>query len=309
MYEAELQRLEKELSQVDINAIPKAIPSENYTDEALAALAARAAESDVIFFVGGISPNIEGEELRGVELDGFSGGDRTKIELPEIQGRVLKALHATGKPVVFVLCSGSAVALEANESDYDALVCAWYGGQAAGTAVGDILNGTVSPSGRLPVTFYKSSAQLPDFENYDMTGRTYRYMTEKPLYPFGYGLSYANFKYSKAKLSAKKIAAGESVKVRVKVTNKSKVDSDEIVQVYVKRLGDAAAPVKSLKGFQRVSLKAGETKIVEIELPASSFEYYSEADDDLAVKTGKYKILCGSSSADKDLKAVKLKIK
>ncbi len=305
--QAQRERMMAQIKNIDINSIPRAIPSENYTDEALAALAARAAESDVIFFVGGISPEIEGEEMR-VQLDGFAGGDRTKIELPEVQGKVLKALHATGKPVVFVLCTGAAVALAANEADYDALVCAWYGGQAAGTAVGDVVSGVVSPSGRLPITFYKSTDQLPDFENYDMAGRTYRYMTEAPLYQFGFGLSYANFKYGKAKLSSKKIKAGESVTVKVKVTNESKVDSDEVVQVYVKRLGDAAAPIKDLKGFKRISLKAGETKVVEIELPASSFEYYSEADGELAVKTGKYKILCGKSSADKDLKALKLRL-
>lgn len=307
MMQAQRERMMAQIKDIDINSIPRAIPSENYSDEALAALAARAAESDVIFFVGGISPEIEGEEMR-VQLDGFAGGDRTKIELPEVQGKVLKALHATGKPVVFVLCTGAAIALAANEADYDALVCAWYGGQAAGTAVGDVVSGVVSPSGRLPITFYKSTSQLPDFENYDMAGRTYRYMTEAPLYQFGFGLSYANIKYGAAKLSAKKIKAGESVTVKVKVTNKSKIDSDEIVQVYVKRLGDAAAPIKDLKGFKRVSLKAGETKVVEIELPASSFEYYSEADGDLAVKTGKYKILCGKSSADKDLKALKLRL-
>ena len=305
--QAQRERMMAQIKNIDINSIPRPIPAENYTDEALAALAARAAESDVIFFVGGISPEIEGEEMR-VQLDGFAGGDRTKIELPEIQSKMLKALHATGKPVVFVLCTGAAIALAENEADYDALVCAWYGGQAAGTAVGDVVSGVVSPSGRLPITFYKSTSQLPDFEDYDMAGRTYRYMTEAPLYQFGFGLSYANFKYGKAKLSAKKIKAGESVTVKVKVTNKSKVDSDEIVQVYVKRLGDAAAPIKDLKGFKRVSLKAGETKVVEIELPASSFEYYSEADGDLAVKTGKYKILCGKSSADKDLKALKLRL-
>ena len=286
----------------------KPIPSENYSDEAMSALAARAGEADVIFFVGGLSAFVEGEEMP-MKIDGFSGGDRTKIELPEIQGRMLKYLHSTGKPVVFVLCSGSAMGLEQNEADYDALLCAWYPGQDGGRAVADIVSGKVSPSGKLPVTFYKSTAQLPDFENYDMEGRTYRYMKEEPLYPFGYGLSYARISYGRGRLSARKVGEGESVSIRVKLRNRSKVDADEVVQVYVRRPGDDSTPVKTLKGFRRVSLKAGERKTVTIELPASSFEYYDVVKDDLAVRKGKYRILYGSSSSDRDLKCLKMRVK
>ncbi len=305
---AEIRKMEAE-RQALLAAAPKPIPSENYTPEALAEFAAKTAEgTDVIFFVGGLAPTIEGEEMR-VTIDGFKGGDRERIELPEVQGKMLKALKATGKPVVFVLCSGSAVALEQNEKDYDALVCAWYGGQAGGTAVGDVVSGKVSPSGRLPITFYKSTAQLPDFLDYNMKGRTYRYMTEEPLYPFGYGLSYADFSYGKAKLSSKSIKAGESVTVSIDLKNDSDVASDEIVQVYVKRLDDQDAPIKALKGFQRVSMNAGEAKTVSVELPASSFEYYDSSADDLVVKPGKYQILYGSSSADADLKALPLTVK
>jgi len=305
---AEIRKMEAE-RQALLAAAPKPIPSENYTPEALAEFAAKTAEgADVIFFVGGLAPTIEGEEMR-VTIDGFKGGDRERIELPEVQGKMLKALKATGKPVVFVLCSGSAVALEQNEKDYDALVCAWYGGQAGGTAVGDVVSGKVSPSGRLPITFYKSTAQLPDFLDYNMKGRTYRYMTEEPLYPFGFGLSYADFSYGKAKLSSKSIKAGESVTVSIDLKNDSDVASDEIVQVYVKRLDDQDAPIKALKGFQRVSMNAGEAKTVSVELPASSFEYYDSSVDDLVVKPGKYQILYGSSSADADLKALPLTVK
>ena len=305
---AEIRKMEAE-RQALLAAAPKPIPSENYTPEALAEFAAKTAEgADVIFFVGGLAPTIEGEEMR-VTIDGFKGGDRERIELPEVQGKMLKALKATGKPVVFVLCSGSAVALEQNEKDYDALVCAWYGGQAGGTAVGDVVSGKVSPSGRLPITFYKSTAQLPDFLDYNMKGRTYRYMTEEPLYPFGFGLSYADFSYGKAKLSSKSIKAGESVTVSIDLKNDSDVASDEIVQVYVKRLDDQDAPIKALKGFQRVSMNAGEAKTVSVELPASSFEYYDSSADDLVVKPGKYQILYGSSSADADLKALPLTVK
>lgn len=280
---------------------------ECYTDEAIAALAARAAEADVIVFAGGITPALEGEEL-GVHLDGFAGGDRSRIELPAIQGKVLKALHSTGKPVVFVLCTGSAIALAQNEADYDALVVAWYGGQEGGNALGDVLTGDYNPSGKLPVTFYKSTSQLPDFTNYDMNGRTYRYMTEPPLYAFGYGMSYTSFKLGKARLSSKKIKRGKPVTVKLKVSNVGAIDGAETVQVYVKRLNDAAAPVMSLKGFQKARLAAGKSVKLKITLPAEAFEYYDVASDGLAVKSGDYQILVGTSSADTG-KPLSLRIK
>ena len=286
----------------------KAIPSENYTDEALKALADRAAQADVIIFAGGISPAVEGEELK-TTVDGFAGGDRQRIELPEVQSKVLKALHKTGKPVVFVLCAGSAVALEQNEKDYDALICAWYGGQEGGRAVADVISGKYNPSGRLPLTFYKSTNQLPDFLDYSMDGRTYRYMTESPLYDFGYGLSYTTFEYEKAKLSSKKIKNGKSVTLKVNVSNTGDLAGNEAVQVYVKRLNDDKAPVKALKGLKMVGLKTGETKTVEIELPASSFEYYDGYSDDLIVKSGEYLVMVGSSSRDEDLTPLNLIIK
>lgn len=288
--------------------VPQPIISDNYTPDALEALASRAAESDVIIFVGGISPAVEGEELR-ITLDGFAGGDRERIELPAIQSRVLKALHKTGKPVIFVLCTGSAIALEQNEGDYDALINAWYGGQEGGTAVADVISGRYNPSGKLPLTFYKSTSQLPDFLDYSMKNRTYRYMQDEPLYPFGFGLSYTTFAFSGEKLSSQQLKLGDSVNVSVNVSNTGKMDGEEAVQVYVKRLNDADAPVKALKGLKKIFLKAGETKNVEIELPASSFEYFDLAADGLVEKTGEYEILVGSSSADKDLKAIKLTIK
>lgn len=282
--------------------------SDNYTDEALTKLAARAAEADVIFFVGGLSAFVEGEEMP-VVIDGFNGGDRTKIELPEIQERVMKYLHATGKPLVFILCSGSAMGLENIEKNYDAMLCAWYSGQMGGTAVGDIVSGKVSPSGKLPVTFYRSTSQLPDFEDYSLEGRTYRYMREEPLYPFGFGLSYADFKYGKARLSARKIKAGDSVRIRIKVKNRSRTDADEVVQVYVSLKGDGSAPSKSLKGFRRISLRAGEKKTVTIELPASAFEFYSSEIDDMAVRKGRYRIMYGSSASSRDLRSLRLRIR
>lgn len=286
----------------------KAIPSENYTDEALKNLAERAAQADVIIFAGGISPAVEGEELK-TTVDGFAGGDRERIELPEVQGKVLKALHKTGKPVVFVLCTGSAIALEQNEKDYDALICAWYGGQEGGTAVADVISGSYNPSGRLPLTFYRSTDQLPDFLDYSMDDRTYRYMTESPLYYFGYGLSYTRFGYGNAKLSSGKIRNGKSVTVSVKVTNTGDLAGHESVQVYVKRLNDENAPVKALKGLKMIYLNPGESKTVKIELPASSFEYYDGYADDLTVKSGDYRIMVGSSSRDEDLTSLDLTIR
>ncbi len=286
----------------------KAIPSENYTDEALKNIAERAAQADVIIFAGGISPAVEGEELK-TTVDGFAGGDRERIELPEVQGKVLKALHKTGKPVVFVLCTGSAIALEQNEKDYDALICAWYGGQEGGTAVADVISGSYNPSGRLPLTFYRSTDQLPDFLDYSMDDRTYRYMTESPLYYFGYGLSYTTFGYGNAKLSSGKIRNGKSVTVSVKVTNTGDLAGHESVQVYVKRLNDENAPVKALKGLKMIYLNPGESKTVKIELPASSFEYYDGYADDLTVKSGDYRIMVGSSSRDEDLTSLDLTIR
>ena len=286
----------------------KAIPSENYNDEALKNLAERAAQADVIIFAGGISPAVEGEELK-TTVDGFAGGDRERIELPEVQGKVLKALHKTGKPVVFVLCTGSAIALEQNEKDYDALICAWYGGQEGGTAVADVISGSYNPSGRLPLTFYRSTDQLPDFLDYSMDDRTYRYMTESPLYYFGYGLSYTTFGYGNAKLSSGKIRNGKSVTVSVKVTNTGDLAGHESVQVYVKRLNDENAPVKALKGLKMIYLNPGESKTVKIELPASSFEYYDGYADDLTVKSGDYRIMVGSSSRDEDLTSLDLTIR
>ena len=286
----------------------KAIPSENYTDEALKALADRAAQADVIIFAGGISPAVEGEELK-TTVDGFAGGDRARIELPEVQSKVLKALHKTGKPVVFVLCTGSAIALEENEDDYDALICAWYGGQEGGRAVADVISGKYNPSGRLPLTFYKNTSQLPDFLDYSMDGRTYRYMTESPLYDFGYGLSYTTFEYENAKLSSKKIKNGKGVTLKVEVSNTGDIEGNEPVQVYVKRLDDDKAPVKALKGLKMINLKAGETKTVKIELPASSFEYYDGYSDDLIVKSGEYLVMVGGSSRDADLTPINLTIK
>ena len=212
-------------------------------------LAERLKEVDVIIYAGGLSARLEGEEMP-VSAEGFKGGDRERIELPDVQRRLLESLRSTGRPVVFVLCSGSALALEQDEKNYDALLAAWYGGQAAGRAVSDVLFGDYNPAGRLPVTFYKSTAQLDNalkpaenpehvgFQNYNMEGRTYRYMQEKPLYPFGHGLSYSNFSYGDAKINSTQVNAAEGVTVIIPVTNNSDIGGDEVVQLYVRRNND-----------------------------------------------------------------------
>ncbi|MBQ0127274.1 MAG: glycoside hydrolase family 3 C-terminal domain-containing protein [Bacteroidales bacterium] len=267
----------------------------------LAQLSADVADSDVIIVVTGLTASLEGEEME-VPYEGFCGGDRTRIELPSIQQDLVKAMHATGKPVVVVNCSGSAIAFGGIEDQYDALVQAWYGGQAAGLAVADVLFGKYNPAGRLPLTFYASTDQLGDFEDYGMKGKTYRYFEGKPLYAFGYGLSYTTFEYGKAKVKGAKHV------ITIPVTNTGSVDGDEVVQVYIKALDDPDAPIKTLKGFKRVNIPAGATVKVKIELGDRAFEYYDAAADDLSVKSGRYEILYGSSSNDEDLQSISLTI-
>ena len=272
-----------------------------------AGTAANVKDADVIVFVGGISPRLEGEEMP-VDAEGFRKGDRTNIELPKVQQEMVKALKATGKPVVYVVCTGSALALNWEDANVDAILNAWYGGQEGGTAVADILFGDYNPAGRLPITFYKSVDQLPDFEDYSMKGRTYRYMTQVPLYPFGYGLSYTTFAYQNAKLSASKIGTKDKVTLTVDVKNIGKRDGDEVVQIYIKNPNDPEGPIKALKGFKRVSVKAGASEKVSIELDQKAFYSFSDATQTLEVKPGSYKILYGGSSADSALQGIDLKI-
>jgi beta-glucosidase len=264
-------------------------------------------DADVIVFVGGISPKLEGEEM-SVAIDGFKQGDRTNIELPAVQQRLLAGLKKTGKPLIFVLCSGSAIALNWAEANADAVVCAWYGGQAAGTAVADVLFGNYNPAGRLPVTFYKSVDQIGDFLDYSMKGRTYRYMMQKPLYPFGYGLSYTAFSYSNISLSAPSMKVGETVDLHINLKNTGPMDGDEVVQVYVKNKADVNGPIKSLRAFKRVSVKKNETADVCISLPSKAFETYYDDIQRMVVRPGEYRIYVGGSSDKKDLKELSFTI-
>ena len=258
---------------------------------------------DKVIFVGGISPALEGEEMP-VNIDGFKGGDRTNIELPKVQRDFLKALKNAGKHVIFVNCSGSAIALLPETETCDAIVQAWYAGQEGGTAVADVLFGDCNPSGKLPVTFYKATSQLPDYEDYSMKGRTYRYFSDA-LYPFGYGLSYTTFKMGNEKLTA---AADGTGSLSVDVTNTGNREGTEIVQLYVRDKADTEGPTKSLRGFQRVTLKAGETKTVNIPLTRKTFELWDDITSTMRTKAGNYEVMCGSSSADPNMKKFELTI-
>ena len=213
-----------------------------------------------------------------------------------MQRDILKALKAAGKKVVFVNCSGSAMALVPELESCDAILQAWYPGQAGGLAVADVLFGDFNPSGKLPVTFYKNTEQLPDFEDYSMKGRTYRYMTDKPLFPFGYGLSYTTFDISKGRLSKSSVEVGEGVKFTAQVKNTGKRDGAEVVQVYIRKVGDTEGPLKSLRGFRRVELKAGESRTVSIELSPDAFDFFDTSTNTMRVVPGEYEIMYGNSS-------------
>ena len=254
--------------------------------------------ADAIVIIGGISARMEGE-----------GGDKQDIELPKVQQMLVRAMHTTGKPVIFVNCSGSAIAFGSVEGQYDALLQAWYAGQGGAKALAEVLFGDYNPGGKLPVTFYRSNDDLPDFLDYSMKNRTYRYFTGQPQYAFGYGLSYTTFAMGNGKLSGKSMKKDGKVTVTVPVTNTGKREGTETVQVYVKRLDDAGAPIKALKGFQKLVLKPGETKTASITLDGEAFEYYDEMAYELAVMPGRYQILYGTSSLDKDLKALDFEVK
>ena len=261
-------------------------------------LAADVADADAIIVIGGISAQMEGE-----------GGDKADIELPEVQQRLIRAMKATGKPVVVVNCSGSAIAFGSIKDQYNALLQAWYPGQGGSQALAEVIFGDYNPGGKLPVTFYESTADLPDFLDYSMENRTYRYFRGTPQYAFGYGLSYTTFEVGKAKISKKSMKTDGSVTITVPVTNTGDREGTETIQVYVKALDYDEASIKDLRGFSKVSLKPGETKKVTIELNGESFQYYDPSIDELSTKTGRYQIFYGTSSLEKDLKTIDFVVK
>ena len=263
-------------------------------------LLAEVGAAETVIFVGGISPSLEGEEMR-VSEPGFRGGDRESIELPQAQRDVLQMLHKAGKKVVFVNCSGSAIALTPELEFCDAILQWWYGGEQGGTALAEVLFGERNPSGKLPVTFYRSTDDLPDFLDYSMKNRTYRYFTGEPLFPFGYGLSYTTFQIGKP--------AYKNNKVQVNVKNTGKREGTETVQVYIRNTADKEGPQKTLRAYSQVTLKPGEAKTVSIDLPRSSFEGWDAQTNTMRVLPGKYELMVGNSSADKDQQKIIVNIR
>lgn len=267
----------------------------------MVALLDSAKQAETIVFVGGISPNLEREEA-SVKAPGFDNGDRTSIELPQVQRDILRALHEAGKRIVFINCSGSAVALTPELETCDAIVQAWYPGEQGGNGVADVIFGDYNPSGKLPVTFYRDDSALPDFEDYSMKNRTYRYFKGQPLFPFGYGLSYTTFDISKPHYDKK------TQTVSLNVKNTGTVDGTEIVQVYVRNPRDIEGPSKTLRAYKRIDVKAGETTAVSIPLSREKFELWDVDTNTMRIVPGVYEVYVGTSSDMKDQTLIKVKI-
>ncbi len=270
-------------------------PNYNLHDEAIEV----SSDADAIIFVGGITPKLEGEEMgEHVKFEGFYRGDRTKISLPAAQTDLLKDLAELDKPLVFVNMSGGAVSMNWENENIPAILQAWYPGQAGGEAVANIIFGDYNPAGRLPVTVYKSVDQLPDYEDYDMAGHTYRYFNGEPLYPFGYGLSFSDFEYSSLSVTPGFIEKDRNMSVSVDVENISKVDGDEVVQVYITdNKASFPVPLKSLKAFKRVHIKAGQRETITFGLKPDDFGLF---DDDMQriVEPGDFTVMVGGSSSE-----------
>jgi len=269
-------------------------------DEALDAAKA----SDVIVFVGGLTGDVEGEEMR-VSFPGFAGGDRTDLLLPQSQQKLLDALQATGKPVILVLTAGSAIAVDKEQAKLPAIIMAWYPGQRGGNAVADVLFGATNPGGRLPLTFYKATEKLPDFEDYSMKNRTYRYFTGQPLYPFGHGLSYTKFAYTGLKLDRSSVTADGSAQTTVTITNTGKRAGDEVVQLYLRPLDPKRArALKELRGVERVTLEPGQSRQVSFTVkPDRDLAIYDDVKKAYSVDAGTFEVQIGASSADIRAKA------
>ena len=268
-------------------------------------LLAQVGKEETVVFIGGISPRLEGEEMR-VSEPGFRGGDRTSIELPQAQRDVLRWLHEAGKHVIFVNCSGGAVAMAPELDTCDAILQWWYSGEQGGAALADVLTGRYNPSGKLPVTFYRDTDQLPDFLDYTMKNRTYRYFTGEPLFPFGHGLSYTTFEFKDLKQNSLKDGG---IEVSVTVKNTGKLEGTETVQVYFRRTADQEGPLKTLCGYEQVTLKAGESRRVTLRLPPQSLETWDGQTNTMRFQPGQYQLMVGSSSADNALYKINANIK
>ena len=261
------------------------------TGDPLVEAVSAARQADVVVAVVGITSKLEGEEMK-VEVPGFKGGDRTSLDLPKDEENLLEKLSAAGKPLVVVLMNGSALSVNWASQHANAILDAWYSGEEGGTAIAQTLAGTNNPAGRLPVTFYTGVDQLPPFEDYAMKGRTYRYFNGKPLYPFGYGLSYSTFKYEGIKLSASELNAGDPLSVEVDVKNASQREGDEVAELYLTFPGVPGAPLLALRGFTRVHLGAGESRHVTLTLRPRDLSLVNESGDRV-VAPGSYKVSVG----------------
>ena len=273
------------------------------TPKSFASTIANVKDADLIIYAGGISPRIEGEEM-DVDADGFYKGDRTSILLPKVQTDFMKALKATGKPLVFVMMTGSSIACPWEVDNVDAILNAWYGGEFAGKAIADIIFGEYNPSGRLPVTFYASDKDLPDFEDYDMSNRTYKYFKGKALYPFGYGLSYTSFNYEWIDQPKASHSTNENISCKIKVSNTGKMDGDEVVQVYIKYpQRDARLPIKELRSFDRKHIAKGNAEEVQISIPIAQLAKWDDAENKTVIPTGTYSLCIGGNSNEEQLVA------
>ncbi len=266
--------------------------------------------ADVAIFVGGIDASWEGEEMAGRDhVEGFNRGDRTKIELPQIQLKALKAMKETGTPVVFVLMAGSSMSFDGLEEDLKAILMSWYPGQRGGDAVADVLFGGYNPAGRLPITFYSSTEEIADFKDYNMRagkGFTYRYYTGEALFPFGHGLSYTQFEYSNLMIDKSSVASNDEIMVSVQVKNSGKLDGEEVVQLYIKDVeSDKWMALKQLRKFERVALRKGETKTLTFKLNVTDdLRYYDAMCREYRVEPGEFEIKLGASSQDIRLKEI-----
>jgi beta-glucosidase len=270
-----------------VEGMPKQKPEEELKREALET----AGKADVVIMCMGITPRLEGEEMR-VEVEGFKGGDRTRIDLPDLQQKLIKEIHALGKPVVLVLLNGSALAVNWENDNIPAIIETWYGGQAAGRALADVIFGDYNPAGRLPVTFYKSVNDLPDFTDYKMENRTYRYFKGEPLYPFGFGLSYTTFEYRNFKI-AETVKSGEEVKVSVDVKNTGNREGDEVIQLYLSNISASVpVPIHALRGFKRIHLNPGETRTVTFTITPDAFSVIDEKNKRV-IKPGIFELSVG----------------
>jgi beta-glucosidase len=279
--------------------------SNNLAPGKIAQVVASAKSADAIIFVGGLDATLEKEEgnARQDIFEGFSRGDRTQIELPSPQEDLLKALRATGKPVVFVNCSGSTIAMPWAAKNLPAILQAWYPGEQGGRAVAEVLFGDINPAGRLPITFYRSTADLPAFENYSMSNRTYRYFSGKPLFAFGHGLSYTKFKYSSPQLGAASYRPDDTIKLSFTLQNTGKYAGDEVPQIYFRHVKSAEPQAKlALCGFTRVHLNKGQSAAVSIDILVKNFRYWDTAQKNYVVENGKYELLIGGASDDARLR-------